>query len=100
MNTLDLGLIGNCTISALIDQNGRLAWSCFPRFDGDPVFCSLLNEGKDDGYFDVVLDELAQTEQHYEPNTAVLITRLTDSHGDGVEITDFAPRFHHFGRIF
>ena len=28
------------------------------------------------------------------------MTRLTDRNGDGVEITDFAPRFQQFGRIF
>ena len=35
-NSLDLGIIGNCTISALIDKQGDIVWSCFPRFDGDP----------------------------------------------------------------
>ena len=47
MNSLDLGIIGNCTISALIDKQGDIVWSCFPRFDGDPVFNKLLNNGDD-----------------------------------------------------
>ncbi len=100
MNSLDLGIIGNCTISALIDKAGTIVWSCFPRFDGDPLFCSLLNDGARDGAFGVELDDLAETEQAYVPSTAVLVTRLTDRSGDGVEITDFAPRFLQFGRIF
>jgi len=41
-NSLELGLIGNCRIGALIDERGEIVWSCLPRFDGDPVFCSLL----------------------------------------------------------
>ena len=44
MNNLDLALIGNCTIGALIDARATITWGCFPRFDGDPVFCSLLRE--------------------------------------------------------
>jgi GH15 family glucan-1,4-alpha-glucosidase len=99
-NSLDLGIIGNCTISALIDRSGALVWSCFPRFDGDPVFCKLLDNGAERGFYNVELAELAESEQHYLPNTAVLVTRLTDANGDGVEITDFAPRFLQFGRVF
>jgi GH15 family glucan-1,4-alpha-glucosidase len=100
MGSLDLGIIGNCTISALIDRTGSIVWSCFPRFDGDPLFCKLLDDGEAHGFYSVELDSLAETEQHYLPNTAVLVTRLTDQNGDGVEITDFAPRFLQFGRIF
>ena len=100
MGSLDLGIIGNCTISALIDRTGTIVWSCFPRFDGDPLFCKLLDDGDARGFYSVELDGLAETEQRYLPNTAVLVTRLTDQNGDGVEITDFAPRFLQFGRIF
>ena len=101
MNSLDLGIIGNCTISALINKRGDIVWSCFPRFDGDPVFNNLLNNGDEDqGVSQVELDELESVEQSYVENTAVLVTRLVDKHGDGVEITDFAPRFQQFGRVF
>ena len=40
---LELWPIGNCQVSALIDREGAVVWSCVPRVDGDPVFCSLLN---------------------------------------------------------
>ena len=43
MPTLDLGVIGNCSIAALVDFRARILWSCFPRFDGDPTFCALVN---------------------------------------------------------
>ena len=43
MSTLDLAVIGNCNIAALVDQRANLVWMCFPRLDGDPVFCSLLD---------------------------------------------------------
>ena len=42
--SLELALIGNGNVAALIDGRGELAWACMPRIDGDPVFCSLLRE--------------------------------------------------------
>ena len=50
MNTLDLALIGNCTVGALVDARAKIVWGCFPRFDGDPVFCSLLRDTDDYGF--------------------------------------------------
>jgi GH15 family glucan-1,4-alpha-glucosidase len=100
MASLELGIIGNCTISALIDRSGTVVWSCFPRFDGDPLFCKLLDDEGERGFYSVELDDLAEVEQSYLSNTAVLVTRMTDGSGDGIEISDFAPRFHQFGRIF
>lgn len=102
-NSLELGLIGNCRIGALIDEYGEIVWGCLPRFDGDPIFCSLLREhpdGDGSGYCAVELLDQATAEQFYLPNTAVLVTRLTDRHGAVIEITDFAPRFHQYGRMF
>ncbi len=103
MSTLDLGIIGNGAYQALIDRQGRIVWACFPRFDGDPVFCSLLNptgESADWGFFDVELLDFSHSEQRYLHNSAILVTRLYDTQGGGVEITDFAPRFKQFDRIF
>ncbi|MGE5803572.1 MAG: glycoside hydrolase family 15 protein [Gemmatimonadota bacterium] len=103
MATLDLALIGNGTIGALIDPAGEITWACFPRLDGDPMFCSLLRprRGEDDiGFFAVELLDGVTTEQRYLQNTPVVVTRLTDAAGGVIEITDFAPRFVHHGRIF
>ncbi|HTH95540.1 MAG TPA: trehalase-like domain-containing protein, partial [Rhodocyclaceae bacterium] len=103
MNSLDLGLIGNGSISALVDNKGEIVWSCFPRFDGDPVFCSLLRESDGDdsfGFFGIELEGLSESEQRYQENTAILVTRLQDSRGGVVEIADFCPHFVRFGRVF
>jgi hypothetical protein len=60
MPDLDLGVIGNSAVAALIDRRSRILWYCLPRFDGDPVFCSLLNgESPADGFSEVVLEDLA-----------------------------------------
>jgi GH15 family glucan-1,4-alpha-glucosidase len=100
MTTLDLALIGNCTVGALVDRNGTIVWACFPRFDGDPLFCSLLRDQEDYGFFAVDLIDCERVEQHYLDNTAILVTRLYDRHGAAIELTDFAPRFGQYGRMF
>ncbi len=102
MNDLNLGVIGNGQISALVDGRGRIVWSCMPRVDGDPVFCSLLSgdEAPAHGFHEIELAGLAHAEQRYVDNTAVLITTLTDGDGNAVRITDFAPRYYQFGRTF
>lgn len=100
MNSLDLALIGNCTIAALVDTRANINWCCFPRFDGDPIFCSLLRDTDDYGFFGVDLADYDHSEQAYLENTAILVTRLYDRHGGVIEVTDFAPRFGQFGRRF
>ncbi|MCP5365941.1 MAG: glycoside hydrolase family 15 protein [Hyphomicrobiales bacterium] len=105
MADLNLGVIGNSSLGALVDRKGRICWSCFPRFDGDPVFNSLVNGGPDGedpaaGFFDFALQDFARSEQHYLGNTAILITTLFDSDGNALEIADFAPRFRSRGRVF
>ena len=103
MSNLDLALIGNGSVSALIDSRGDFVWACLPRFDGDAVFCSLLREREsesDFGFFAVELIGMVRVEQEYLTNTPVLVTRLYDAAGNAVELTDFSPRFRQFGRLF
>ena len=100
---LDLGLIGNCTISALIDAQARMVWCCMPRFDSDPVFHALLDSADgigDEGSFQIQLEGCQTSEQAYDENTAILRTRLFDGRGGAVEVTDFAPRFFRHERPF
>lgn len=103
MRSLELALIGNGTVGILVDPSSEMVWGCFPRFDGDAVFCSLLRDhqpGDGFGFFAVELEGVVRQEQEYVVNTPVVVTRLFDSRGGCVEITDFAPRFSQFGRIF
>jgi GH15 family glucan-1,4-alpha-glucosidase len=97
---LDLAVIGNGRTAALVDPASRLVWWCFPRFDGDPIFCRLLAGGEEKGFSDVVLDDMVDVQSEYLRNTAVVSTVLTDSRGGAVRITDFAPRFQQYGRVF
>ncbi len=101
--SLELALVGNSSVAALVDATGEFVWACMPRLDSDAVFCSLLRErrGDDDyGFFAVELAGFSRSEQEYLPNTAIVVTRLYDRDGGAIEITDFAPRFRQFGRMF
>ncbi len=102
MSTLDLALIGNGTIAALVDPAGTICWCCFPRFDGDPAFCSLLRGEEEDpqGIFAIELADQVRAEQEYLANSAILVTRLFDASDGCIEVTDFAPRFDQYERMF
>ena len=102
MGGIDLGLVGNCCISALIDRDATVIWSCLPRFDGDPVFHALLGASPDrpeSGRYAIVLEGCTATRQAYVPNTAILSTVLEGPEG-AVEIRDFCPRFRWRDRNF
>lgn len=101
--TLDLGVIGNCEVSGLIDSFGRLVWACLPRPDGDPAFCALLDAAGGDahkGVFAVDLLGCRTSAQEYLRNSAIVSTRLDDGAGNVVQLTDFCPRFRQRGRMF
>jgi GH15 family glucan-1,4-alpha-glucosidase len=97
---LDLAVIGNGRTAALVDPCSRIVWWCYPRFDGDPIFCRLLSGKQEKGFSDIVLDDMAAYQSEYLRNTAIVSTVLTDRQGGKVRITDFVPRFRQFGRVF
>lgn len=100
-SSLELGLIGNCSIAALVDQHARIVWGCVPAFDGDPVFCGLLSPREHEGGdWSIELEGFVSAEQSYIPNTAMLRTVLRDANGGAVEIVDFAPRWHQNDRFY
>ena len=103
MTSLDLGLIGNGALGALVSRDAEIVWMCVPRFDGDPIFCSLLRgevQPKIDGTFSVEMVDAVRTEQEYMPDTPVLVTRFVDATGGVIEVSDFAPRFLRDGKLF
>ncbi|MEZ5487190.1 MAG: glycoside hydrolase family 15 protein [Steroidobacteraceae bacterium] len=125
---LQLGLIGNCQIAALVDVHARIVWCCLPRPDGDPVFSALLTArgatptttcgpttdagptyplpnpapamAHPAGVFAIDLCDAARASHEYLRNTAILTTTLHDLHGNALRITDFCPRFRNRGRMF
>jgi GH15 family glucan-1,4-alpha-glucosidase len=96
---LDLAVIGNGRIAALVNTQGQLVWWCFPRFDSDPVFCRLIAGDEEKGLADVLLDRQVHAQSSYDRNTAIVTTVLTADDGAQVKITDFAPRLRNFERL-
>ena len=102
VSNLDIGIIGNCGIAALMDRKANIVWCCLPRFDKDPVFHALLGSPKQapgEGAFSVKLDDFVSSEQSYVPNTALLKTTLHGRSGS-VQVIDFVPRFYWRDRAF
>ena len=102
MSSLNLGVIGNCAFGALVDEAARIVWCCLPRFDADPVFCSLIDDDANAraGFFAIDLLGAVGAVQSYRENTAILETRVVDGAGNRIVVTDFAPRFLTRGRTF
>jgi GH15 family glucan-1,4-alpha-glucosidase len=98
VNLADLGLIGNCQCSALVDCRGSVVWSCLPRFDSEPIFGQLL-DSHDGGCFSIGPSDGLPGTQEYLNNTNVLVTRFEGQDG-AYRIIDFFPRFRLHERSF
>jgi GH15 family glucan-1,4-alpha-glucosidase len=88
----NLGLIGNCSYNALIDDKANIKWLCWPRFDSSFIFGSLLDEKLGGNYSVESEGENVTTKQHYLQNTNILVTTFESELGV-FEVIDFAPRF-------
>jgi GH15 family glucan-1,4-alpha-glucosidase len=98
MRLEDLGLVGNCQFSALIDRKGSVVWCCLPRFDSEPVFSTLLDEAGG-GQFRIGTPDVTSGTQRYLDNTNVLETTFESEDGS-FRVIDFAPRFVQNNRTF
>jgi alpha,alpha-trehalase len=60
----DLGLIGDGSTAALVARDGTVVWLCVPRFDSEPLFCSLL-DARRGGCFRIAPEEVLEALQRY-----------------------------------
>ena len=100
---LDLAVIGNCEVAALIDADATIVYCCLPRLDGDPVFSALIDgdpSPDERGVFAIDLLDCVEKKQRYVRNTAILETVLADAQRNRARIVDFCPRFRARGRTF
>ncbi|PZF75512.1 glycoside hydrolase family 15 protein [Aestuariivirga litoralis] len=105
MPALDLWLIGNCQVSALIDRAGAMVWACVPRVDGDPLFSALLGRGQREGseargIWSIELEGCASVRQAYRRNTPILVSTFDDGAGNAMEVIDFCPRRQRLDRVY
>lgn len=102
---LDLWLIGNCQVSALIDRHASIVWACVPRVDGDPLFSALMDDraGESDagrGTWGIEVENSRSIRQNYRRNTPILVSTVEDEAGNTMEIIDFCPRRQRLDRIY
>jgi GH15 family glucan-1,4-alpha-glucosidase len=98
MRLEQIGLIGNCQISALAAADGNIAWCCMPRFDSEPLFGSILDDDGG-GRFSIAPADGGVGVQRYLDNTNVLETVFHCPDGS-FRVLDFAPRFRVHERSF
>src|ERR1700690_1755009 len=93
-----LGVVGNCQFSAIVESTGEIVWCCLPRFDSEPIFSTLLDAAHGGKFIVGPADEKAG-KQSYIENTNILKTTFETSSGS-FQVVDFAPRFVQYGRTF
>jgi GH15 family glucan-1,4-alpha-glucosidase len=86
----DYGMIGDLRTAALISTTGRLAWLCWPDFDSQACFASLLGD-ETNGSWTLAPKASKQLVRSYLPGTLVLETTHIQSTGATVTVTDFMP---------
>jgi GH15 family glucan-1,4-alpha-glucosidase len=69
-------LIGDTRTAALISQTGNIDWMCLPRFDGDPIFGSLIDPEKG-GRFSCNFGVPDRVRRSYQEGSAMVET-VTD----------------------
>ncbi|MBN8852351.1 MAG: glycosyl hydrolase [Sphingobacteriales bacterium 50-39] len=94
-----MGIIGNCSYLAYIDDRADVKWMCMPRFDSSFLFGSLLDEEKGGHFFIRPMDDTFTSVQYYVPNTNVLCTEFKCRDGRFV-VKDCAPRMRIHERQF
>lgn len=95
----NMGLIGNCSYMAYIDNQANVKWMCMSRFDSSFIFGSLLDENKGGEFSIQPAKEKFSSKQHYIENTNILITDFEVSDGK-FRVIDYAPRFYQYDRYF
>jgi GH15 family glucan-1,4-alpha-glucosidase len=86
----DYGLIGDCETAALVGRDGSIDWLCWPRFDSDACFASLLGDRSNGRWKIAPTASDARVSWRYRPDSLILET-LYETGDAAVRVTDFMP---------
>jgi GH15 family glucan-1,4-alpha-glucosidase len=86
----DYALIGDCETTALVGRNGSIDWLCWPRFDSDACFASLLGDERHGRWLIAPTGAVTSTSRRYLGDTLILETRFETEAG-AVSLIDFMP---------
>jgi len=99
----DVGVVGNGQITALVRADGSVPWCCWPRPDGNPIFCELLSpptRPRSAGLFIISVVGQTTCELRYRRNTAILESVARDARGNAIRIITWCPRYVRHGRLY
>lgn len=88
----DYGLVGDMRTAALISREGSLDWLCWPDFDSQACFASLLGSPAN-GRWLLGPTKTASSNRCYIASTQVLESTHSQGAGNKVTVTDFMPIF-------
>ncbi len=86
----DYGLIGDCETAALVGRDGSIDWLCWPAFDSDACFASLIGTHRNGRWLIAPAEEVKKSSRRYRDNTLILETRFETENGV-VDLIDFMP---------
>ena len=74
----------------MVGRDGSIDWLCWPAFDSDACFASLLGADKHGRWLIAPTDEITNSSRRYWDNTLILETRFETADGV-VALIDFMP---------
>jgi len=88
-----MGIIGNGSWLALINNLGNVTWLCWPHFDSSFLFGNLLDYHNGGDYKLIQESDIINTSQQYLEDTNILVTTI-ETYDGTFEINDFAPLYY------
>lgn len=86
----DFALIGDCVSAALVGRDGAIEWLCWPRFDSDACFASLLGDETNGSWGIAPVSPPVSIHRAYQGDSAVLET-VWSVRGGEIAVIDFMP---------
>jgi GH15 family glucan-1,4-alpha-glucosidase len=86
----DYALIGDCETAGLVSRDGSIDWLCWPRFDAESCFASLLGTPEHGFWRIAPTGSITGRSRRYRGQTLVLETRFETADGE-VALIDFMP---------
>ena len=83
-----MGIIGNNSWLALINDTGNVSWLCWPQFDSSFLFGNLLDKDNGGDFKIITKDEISSSNQSYIKDTNILETTISTKNGT-FKISDF-----------
>ena len=101
MHLEDYALVGDTRTAALVGIDGSVDWLCWPHFDSDACFVSLLGDESHGRWRVAPSGLVTNVRREYRPDTLVLETTFTTASGEVriVDAMDPGTDSPHFARV-